>query len=168
MGGVCQADLTEAFEPVTALRNAMIVMAVVVAIAVALLALFVAGLIARPIIRMAGTITQIAANRDLTLAVPVESRDEVGRMSAAFNQMMQVIRNAFGVVSSTATTVDTSANEVAKRAAANRERAQTEAEQSETAAKIISRWAPPPARCRRRRSPRRKRRIAPIPRSSRW
>ncbi|MDS4059427.1 MAG: HAMP domain-containing protein, partial [Candidatus Contendobacter sp.] len=131
-------DLDEAFKPVTNLRNAMVVAAIVVAIAVALLALFVAGLIARPITRMAGTITQIAANRDLTLAVPVESRDEIGRMSAAFNQMMQVVRNAFGVVSSTAVTVDTSANEVAKRAAANRERAQNEAEQSETAAKLIS------------------------------
>ncbi|MDG4563036.1 MAG: methyl-accepting chemotaxis protein [Candidatus Competibacter sp.] len=131
-------DLTEAFEPVTALRNAMTVMAVVVAVAVALLALFVAGLIARPITRMAGTITQIAANRDLTLAVPVESKDEIGRMSAAFNQMMQVVRNAFGVVSSTATVVDTSTSEVAKRASANRERARVEAEQSETAAKIIS------------------------------
>ncbi|MCB1793989.1 MAG: methyl-accepting chemotaxis protein, partial [Candidatus Competibacteraceae bacterium] len=131
-------DLTEAFEPVTALRNAMIVMAIVIAVAVALLALFVAGLIARPITRMAGTITQIAANRDLTLAVPVESKDEIGRMSAAFNQMMQVVRNAFGVVSSTATVVDTSTSEVAKRASANRERAQVEAEQSETAAKIIS------------------------------
>jgi methyl-accepting chemotaxis protein len=131
-------DLTEAFEPVTALRNAMIVMAVVVAVAVALLALFVAGLIARPITRMAGTITQIAANRDLTLTVPVESKDEIGRMSAAFNQMMQVVRNAFGVVSSTATVVDTSTSEVAKRANANRERARVEAEQSETAAKIIS------------------------------
>lgn len=131
-------DLTEAFEPVTALRNTMIVMAVVVAIAIALLALFVAGLIARPIIRIAGTITQIATSRDLTLAVPVQTRDEIGRMSAAFNQMMQVIRNAFGVVSNTATTVDTSASEVAKRANANRERAQVEAEQSETAAKIIS------------------------------
>jgi len=131
-------DLTEAFEPVTALRNAMIVMAIVVAVAVALLALFVAGLIARPITRMAGTITQIAANRDLTLTVPVESKDEIGRMSAAFNQMMQVVRNAFGVVSSTATVVDTSTSEVAKRASANRERARVEAEQSETAAKIIS------------------------------
>ncbi|MDS4027534.1 MAG: methyl-accepting chemotaxis protein [Candidatus Contendobacter sp.] len=131
-------DLTEAFEPVTALRNAMAIMAVVVAIAIALLALLVAGLIARPIIGMAGTITQIAANRDLTLAVPVESRDEIGRMSAAFNQMMRVIRDAFGVVSSTATTVDVSASEVAKRASANRERAQAEAEQSETAAKIIA------------------------------
>ena len=131
-------DLTEAFEPVTALRNAMIVMAIVVAVAVALLALFVAGLIARPITRMAGTITQIATNRDLTLAVPVESKDEIGHMSAAFNQMMQVVRNAFGVVSSTATVVDTSTSEVAKRASANRERARVEAEQSETAAKIIS------------------------------
>jgi len=131
-------DLTEAFEPVAALRNAMLVASIVVAIAVALLALFVAGLIARPITRMAGTITQIASARDLTLAVPVESKDEIGRMSAAFNQMMQVIRNAFGVVSSTAVTVDASANEVAKRASANRERAQAEAEQSETAAKIIA------------------------------
>lgn len=131
-------DLTEAFEPVVNLRNAMIVMAVVVAIAVAFLALLVAGLIARPIMRMANTVNQIATTRDLTLVVPVENKDEIGRMSTAFNQMMQVIRNAFGVVSSTATTVDVSASEVAKRALANRDRAQSEAEQSETAAKIIA------------------------------
>ncbi len=94
--------------------------------------------VTRPVTRMVNTVTQIATTRDLTLAVPVESKDEIGRMSEAFNQMMQVIRSAFGVVSNTATTVDASANEVAKRASANRERAQVEAEQSETAAKIIA------------------------------
>ena len=94
--------------------------------------------VTRPINQMVGAITQVATTRDLTLQVPVESRDEVGRMSEAFNQMMRAIRNAFGVVSSTATTVDVSATEVAKRALANRDRAQAEAEQSETAAKIIA------------------------------
>ena len=94
--------------------------------------------VTRPINQMVGAITQVATTRDLTLQVPVESRDEVGRMSEAFNHMMRAIREAFSVVSSTATTVDASASEVAKRASANRERAQTEAEQSETAAKIIA------------------------------
>ncbi|MFO1423167.1 MAG: methyl-accepting chemotaxis protein [Candidatus Competibacteraceae bacterium] len=113
--------------------------AVVVGVGFAILAgWLIARGVTRPVTRMVNTVTQIATTRDLTLAVPVESRDEIGRMSEAFNQMMQVIRNAFGVVSSTATTVDTSANEVAKRASANRERAQVEAEQSETAAKIIA------------------------------
>ncbi len=99
---------------------------------------FIARSVTRPVNQIVGAITQIASNRDLTLTIPVESSDEIGRMSAAFNQMMQVIRSAFTVVSSTATTVDASATEVAKRASANRERAQAEAEQSETAAKIIS------------------------------
>lgn len=131
-------DLTEAFEPVAALRNAMLVMAVIIAIAIVLLALVIAGLLARPILNMANTINQIATSRDLTLTVPVANKDEIGRMSAAFNQMMQVIRNAFAVVSNTAATVDANASEVAKRALANRDRAKVEAEQSETAAKIIS------------------------------
>jgi methyl-accepting chemotaxis protein len=94
-------------------------------------------LLARPIVQMANTITQVAHTRDLTLLVPVVSRDEIGNMAAAFNQMMQVIRTAFGVVSTTAVNVDSNANAIAQRALANRDRAQVEVEQAETAARLI-------------------------------
>ena len=99
---------------------------------------FISRSITRPVTALANTIGQVAATRDLTLQVPVSSRDEIGATAMAFNQMMQVIRNAFSVVSTTAVSVDVSANEIAQRASANRERAQAEVEQAETAAQLIT------------------------------
>jgi len=133
-----KVDVNEAFKPVAVLQNVMMVLAVIIAAAITILALLVANLLARPMIQMAQTITEVATNRDLTLLVPVVNRDEIGRMAAAFNQMMQVVRTAFGVVSTTAVSVDGNANDIAQRALANRDRAQVEVEQAETAARIIA------------------------------
>jgi methyl-accepting chemotaxis protein len=47
---------------------------------------------------MARVITEIAANRDLTLTVPEGGNDEIGVMSKAFNNMIEVIHKAFIVV----------------------------------------------------------------------
>ena len=132
-----KVDTAEAFKPVAVLQNIMMMLAVVIAVVIAVLALLVANLLARPMVQMAQTITEIATNRDLTLVAPVVNRDELGRMAAAFNQMMQVVRTAFGVVSTTAVSVDGNANEIAQRALANRDRAQVEVEQAETAARLI-------------------------------
>ena len=132
-----KVDVDEAFKSVAVLQNVMIALAVMIAVAVAVLALLVANLLARPMIQMAQTITEVATSRDLTLLVPVVNRDEIGRMAAAFNQMMQVVRTAFGVVSTAAVSVDGNANAIAQRALANRDRAQAEVEQAETAARII-------------------------------
>ena len=135
---IAEIDTSEAFKPLYAYQIAAATMAVVITLVIILAALLVANLLARPMIQMAQIITQVATSRDLTLLVPVVNRDEIGRMAAAFNQMMQVVRTAFGVVSTTAVSVDGNANDIAQRALANRDRAQVEVEQAETAARIIA------------------------------
>lgn len=82
--------------------------------------------IANPIVDIAGVVHRIAVERDLTLEVPIRRQDEIGKMALEFNNMTRELRNAFGVVSSAATSVDGQAVEVHQRASANRSRAENE------------------------------------------
>ncbi len=134
-----QVDI-EVAKALAGARISRTVAEVAAVLAVLLAALFgwvIARSVTRPVNLLANTIAQVSNTRDLTLDVPVTSRDEIGRTAAAFNHMMQVIRSSFGVVSNAAVSVGTNANEIAQRAAANRDRAQVEVEQAETAARII-------------------------------
>ncbi len=135
---IADIETNEAFAPIAQFQRQMVILAIAVTIGVVLLGLFVARLLAGPILRIANTITQIATHRDLTLTVPVESRDETGAMAGALNQMLQVIHGAFGLVSSAATGVAANASDVAKRASANRERAQAEEKQAQAVAETIA------------------------------
>lgn len=101
---------------------------------VALLALaglvwFLVGNITRPVLRMANTIRQVAKERDLSLDVPVTSQDEIGMMGREFNNMMKALRDSFGMVEDAAKGVNSQSGEVAKRATANRDRAEQEEKQ---------------------------------------
>lgn len=103
-----------------------------------LLAFFLTRMIAGPITRIADTVHQIAEHRDLTIEVPVGGRDEIGVMAQAFNNMMKVIRETFGVVNDSAHEVATSSLDVAERASGNKKRAQGQLERAQTSEKIIS------------------------------
>ncbi|MHC4455610.1 MAG: methyl-accepting chemotaxis protein [Planctomycetota bacterium] len=103
-----------------------------------LLAFFIGRAISGPVLRMAETVVKVAENRDLTLQVPVESKDEIGAMSKQFNEMMRVLRESFKLVTSAASSVAEGASEVAKRATANRDRAEAEVKQTEKSAQIIT------------------------------
>ncbi|MCW8853784.1 MAG: methyl-accepting chemotaxis protein [Gammaproteobacteria bacterium] len=124
---------------VAALATVEVIVGIIIGILLGVfLALIISRAITRPILSMAATVQQIAENRDLTITVPVESQDEIGRMSVAFNNMMDVLRGAFGVVSTAATEVATGSTDVAQRAGANRKRAQGELERSRTSEKVIT------------------------------
>ncbi len=90
---------------------------------------FLVGGITKPILRMAGTIRQVARDRDLTLDVPVASRDEIGVMGREFNNMMKAMRDSFTMVDDAAKHVNAQSADVAKRATANRDRAEDEEKQ---------------------------------------
>jgi methyl-accepting chemotaxis protein len=94
--------------------------------------------IAGPIINLANTVREIAENRDLTITVAEGGRDEIGQMSAAFNNMMGVIRGAFGVVSEAAVSVADSSQNVATGAGNNRNRAEEEMKRAQTSEKVIT------------------------------
>ncbi|MDM8536128.1 Cache 3/Cache 2 fusion domain-containing protein [Desulfobacterales bacterium HSG17] len=82
--------------------------------------------IAGPITGIAAIIRKIATERDLTVEVPVTTKDEIGNMASEFNNMAHRLRDAFGIVSKAANNVDGQAGEVFNRATANRERATNE------------------------------------------
>ena len=135
---MAQINEDEAFEPVTALQRYMLFLAFIIAAIIGFVAFMVARSIANPIVKMAETITKIAEDQDLTLSVPVESADEIGHMSTAFNKMMSVVHDAFKVVNDSAFKVANSAQDVAQRAAANRQRAQTELQRARESVEIIT------------------------------
>jgi methyl-accepting chemotaxis protein len=90
---------------------------------------FVVGGISGPILNMATTIRQVARDRDLSIDVPVTSRDELGVMAREFNNMMKALRDSFAMVNDAASHVHAQSGDVAKRATANRDRAQNEEKQ---------------------------------------
>lgn len=109
---------------------------------IALLALgaivfFLAEGISRPILTVANVINQVAAERDLTLSVPVKSKDELGTMAAAFNHMIDQLRGTFTLVAGAATNVNEHAGEVSQRAQANRDRAELQDKQMRLMQKTV-------------------------------
>ncbi|MCK5871925.1 MAG: HAMP domain-containing protein [Methylococcales bacterium] len=135
---IAEIDEDEALASVTALRRYMMILGLIVGAVIIAFALYVAKSISDPIVNMANTITKIAETRDLTLDVPVESNDEIGVMSASFNQMMRMIHEAFKTVNESAFKVAESAEDVANRATANKKRAQSELERAHQSVDIIS------------------------------
>ena len=94
-----------------------------------LLGLLLSRAIALPIIKIANAVNTVARERDLTVEVPVESKDEVGVMAGEFNNMMKLLRESFQLVTKAAQDVERNAGDVAQRASANKERAEHQAQQ---------------------------------------
>ena len=117
-------------------RNVLIaaVLAIIVGI---FLAFFIARAISLPITNIAGVVRRVAAERDLTLEVPVTGKDEVGEMADEFNKMLRELDKSFMEVQAVAENVAANAEDVARRASANKERAETELEQAEKSKKLI-------------------------------
>jgi methyl-accepting chemotaxis protein len=118
---------------ITKKANKVILTAIFIGvIAVAALAVvvwFLVGGITNPILDMSGIIRRVARDRDLTLDVPVSSRDELGVMGREFNHMLKALRDSFALVEDAAKHVNTQSAEVARRATANRDRAEDEEKQ---------------------------------------
>jgi len=124
----------------TAQRANMIMVLVIVLAAVAAGAtwFFTSRGLARPIVDIADTVRQVASERDLTLKVPVKSRDEVGIMATEFNQMLDELKKAFTLVNTSADDVQIKAVDMSERAAANKERAEASLKQVEEIARVLN------------------------------
>ena len=85
--------------------------------------------ISRPVVEIANVVNKVASDRDLTLEVPVKTRDEVGTMAKEFNNMIGEMRESMKVANVAASGVDGFSAEVSKRATANKERAAEEERQ---------------------------------------
>jgi methyl-accepting chemotaxis protein len=98
---------------------------------------FLADGISKPILSVAAVVNQVANERDLTLSVPVTSKDELGTMATAFNNMMGQLHDTFTLVAGAATNVNEHAGEVSQRAMANRDRAEHQEKQMRLMQKTV-------------------------------
>ena len=83
---VAQKNVTEAFTSLVHLRNFTVIMGIMSIIVIATIALFISKGITRPIYALV-TATKTIARGDFTHVIQVKSRDEMGELSIAFNQM---------------------------------------------------------------------------------
>jgi len=84
--------------------------------------------IANPIREIASSINLSTKNHDLTIVVPVVSKDEVGLMAGEFNRMMSTLNGAFQMVYKSAQNVAKYASNVNQRAGANQKRSEIQVE----------------------------------------
>lgn len=85
--------------------------------------LWVSGGISKPIVGIADAMRNVVSARDLTQQVQVSCNDEVGQMALEFNNMTLFLKEAFTDVKESSSEVLNFAQDVSRRATANRERA---------------------------------------------
>jgi class 3 adenylate cyclase len=83
---IAKIDTSEAFAPVTSFTRTLVVSTAVIIFVVSLAAMLLARLFVRPIRRLEAGAQQISSG-DYNVTVPVESRDEFGDLTVAFNDM---------------------------------------------------------------------------------
>jgi methyl-accepting chemotaxis protein len=127
----------EALKPVGAMTRQSLIVGAAAVIVVFILALLFANLFTKPIVNIAEIVRKISAERDFTLDVPAKSKDEVGQMSAEFNKMMEMLRDSFKTFDEASVNVEAQAQEVARRASANRGRAEDNEKATAQSAEVI-------------------------------
>lgn len=83
---IAKIDTAEAFAPVAAFTRTLVLSTVVITFIVCLAAMMLARLFVRPLRRLEAGAQQIGAG-DYDISLPVQSRDEFGDLTTAFNDM---------------------------------------------------------------------------------
>ncbi|HET6733694.1 adenylate/guanylate cyclase domain-containing protein [Mycobacterium sp.] len=83
---IAKVDTAEAFAPVAAFTRTLVLSTVVIIFVVCIAAMLLARLFVRPIRRLEAGAQQISAG-DYNITLPVQSRDEFGDLTVAFNDM---------------------------------------------------------------------------------
>ncbi|WP_094607519.1 Methyl-accepting chemotaxis protein McpB [Sporomusa silvacetica DSM 10669] len=101
----------EALASITAMRNQAIIGGIIAILLGAIIAYFIAAKMANPIIQLVGAANTLA-DGDLTQTVNVSSDDEVGQLSAAFNEMRSNLKTLIQQVQKNAEQVAASSEEL--------------------------------------------------------
>ncbi|MEN8189554.1 MAG: methyl-accepting chemotaxis protein [Thermodesulfobacteriota bacterium] len=120
------------------IRNEIIGLGLATLVIVMVALFFASNAITKPIVAIADVVRKVASERDLTLQVPVRSQDEVGVMASEFNTMLTQLRSAFTSVNDASGAVSEGSTEMAKRASANRNRAENELQQAQKSQQLIT------------------------------
>lgn len=88
---VARIDTAEAFAPVGDFTRTLVLSLLAIVLAVSVLSLLLAQIFTRPIRKLADAVRQVAGG-DLAVQVPIGSRDEIGDLGSAFNDMASGLR----------------------------------------------------------------------------
>ncbi len=106
-----EIDLDEVFAPIATLRNMILLCGLGVIVLAVIIAMFVAGSIARPIVSLAEKIGLVSSG-DLTVVVEADSKDEVGTAMSSLRDMVAKLKEVIGGVMSSADQITTASTEM--------------------------------------------------------
>ena len=132
-----QAIQAESAQQAAQIRTTAIVIGMIALIVGVLAAVVLGRSVSVPVTKITDLLGLIAKNRDLTIEVPIESRDEVGSMATALNSLLETLRGAMSSFGDAATQVETRASDVKTRASGNRDRAVAQGERAEAMAQTV-------------------------------
>jgi signal transduction histidine kinase len=90
---VGEAGVEEVYEPITALRNEIILVLLTIIGIVAVIAIFFAGTISKPILKLTGLADKISEG-DLDFRVKVQGKDELGHLTERMNETSKTLKNS--------------------------------------------------------------------------
>lgn len=108
---IAEKNIAEAFSSIKKLTGLIFGLGIICLAGVVFLALFISQKIANPILKLLGYSEDITKG-DLTVAVNVESNDEIGRLASSFKGMVGAMHTMVSEVLSTADKVASSAEEL--------------------------------------------------------
>jgi class 3 adenylate cyclase len=88
---VARIDTAEAFAPVADFTRTLLLSLLAIVLLVSILSLLLAQVFTRPIKKLVDAVRRVAGG-DLDVAVPIGSRDEIGDLGGAFNDMASSLR----------------------------------------------------------------------------
>lgn len=108
---VVEQDPDEAYESVVAARQSTIFISSIFILLSVIVALYIARVISRPISTMLGVVSKVTEG-DLTSDLKVSSKDEIGKLSFAFNHMIENLRNLVTQIQTSSKHVSASATDL--------------------------------------------------------
>ncbi len=112
---LAEIDLAEVQQPIHAMTMAIIGLGIIIAIAVGLIALYIANSIASPLVKGVTLATEVA-NGNLTATIDINQQDEVGMLAKALLTMIDKLQQVIGEVSIAAQQVSTGSSEISNSA----------------------------------------------------
>jgi len=91
---ISEISTDEAFSGISSLRWTLIVFALLGAIAIAFIALYLSQIMAKPILSLSRTIQQVERDGNFQLQLENQDRDEIGETSRAFNGLLKKLSSA--------------------------------------------------------------------------
>lgn len=112
---LAEIDQGEVTEPIRQLVTSIIIAGVVIAALVAIMAYFVANMIAKPMIAGVGFAEEISEG-NLNATLDVDQKDEVGMLAEALRSMVSKLRDIVGDISSASDNVSSGSEQLASSA----------------------------------------------------